>query len=80
MIKRKDVIPGTNITVVKLMPNGSFAGPSVKEALDYGERFTVLSKPFSSGPLNLVKVKRDKTGESLDVLYAFTVCFCSLSK
>jgi len=79
MIKRKDILPRTAINVVKLMPSGSHAGPAFRGVLEFGERLIILTKPFSVGPLNLVNVEREKTGECFDVIYAFVTNFCSLA-
>ena len=79
MIKRKDILPRTAINVGKLLPTGCFAGPSVRCVLEFGERLIILTKPFSVGPLNLVNVEREKTGECFDVIYAFVTNFCSLA-
>jgi len=79
MVKRKDIVRGTAVYVVKLMPSGSHAGPAFRGVLEFGERLIILTKPFSVGNLNLVNVEREKTGECFDVIYAFVTNFCSLA-
>jgi hypothetical protein len=77
MVKREMVVPGTQLQVSKVPPGP--AGPSFAGKFAQHERLTVTSRPFTSGGLNLVKVKREKTGDDIEVMYAFVTNYCRLS-
>lgn len=76
MVKRDKVIPGTIVQVNKLPPGPP--GPRFTGKFAMHERLDIQSKPFSSGGLNLVKVKREKTDQAIEVYYAFITNFCRL--
>lgn len=78
MVKRDKVVPGTIIQVVK--PTPGQPGPRFQGKLALHERLEVVGEPFSVGGLNLVRVKRLRTNETFDLLYAFVTGFCSLAK
>lgn len=78
MVKREAVVPGTLIQVVKLIPGQP--GPRFLGRLGVNERLEVLSLPFSQGGMNLVRVKRLKTEEVFEAMYAFVTNFCKVPK
>lgn len=80
MVKREDIKAGTLIKVVKEMPGTGKPGPSFNGKLGLHERLEVLSKPGGRRGINLVKVRRRKTGEEFEALYAFVTNFCSVDK
>lgn len=76
MVKREQIKRDAVVKVTKQMPGSGQPGPRV-DAIDVGEELVVQGCPFSSGGMNLVKVKRKSTGETVDVLYAFVTNFCN---
>jgi hypothetical protein len=80
MVKREDIKPGQVVKVVKEMPGSGKPGPSFSGKLGLHERLEVLSKPGGRGGVNLVKVRRRKTSEEFEALYAFVTNFCSVDK
>ena len=80
MVKREDIKPGLVIKVVKEMPGSGKPGPSFSGKLGLHEKLEVLTKPGARGGINLVQVKRRKTQEVVELLYAFVTNFCSVVK
>lgn len=80
MVKREAIQADAEIQITKAMPGSGRPGPRFAGVLDVGEILVVQGKPFSSGGLNLVKVKRKKTGEVFDALYAFVTNFCKIAE
>lgn len=78
MVKREHIKAGALVKVVKLMPVGSAAGPAFKGTLGMHERLEIRGTPISRGPMNLVSVKRRKTGEVVELIYAFITNYCKL--
>lgn len=76
MVKRDKVIPGTVVQVVKLPPGP--AGPKFTGKFALHEKLDIMSKPFSSGGMHLVKVRREKNGATFDVMYAFITNYCRM--
>jgi hypothetical protein len=62
------------------MPGSGKPGPSFNGKLGLHERLEVMTKPYARGGVNLVKVKRRKTSEEVEVLYAYVTNFCSVAK
>ncbi len=76
MVKREMVVPNMVIQVSKAMPGSP--GPKFHGKLGIHERLLILSKPRQEGGLNLVNVRREKTGEDFEVMYAFITNYCKL--
>ena len=79
MVKREDIKQGNVVKVVKEMPGSGRPGQTFTGKLGLHERLDILGAPFSRGGLNLVKVRRRKTGESVDLMYAYVTVFCRLA-
>lgn len=80
MVKREDVKPHTFIIVKKAMPGNGRPGPDFTGKLEVGERLEVLGFPHSRGGMNLVRLCRCKTKETVVLLYAFVTNFCGVAK
>lgn len=80
MVKREDIKPGVVVKVVKAMPGNGKPGPSFDGKLGLNEKLELMGTPTSSGGLNLVKVKRTKTGAVTELMYAFITNFCKVVK
>lgn len=78
MVKREFIKSGTIIQIRKQPPE--HAGPEYRGKLARYEKLEVTGPPRTNGGLNLVQVKRLRTDEVFDVLYAFVTNFCSLAK
>lgn len=78
MVKRDAIKAEVEIEIAKAMPGNGRPGPRFAGTLEVGEVLVVQSKPFSSGGLNLVKVRRKTTGETFDAIYAFVTNYCKL--
>jgi hypothetical protein len=78
MVKREDIKPGVLVKVTKEMPGSGKPGPSFSGKLGLHERLEVLTKPGSKGGLNLVKVRRRKTSEEVELMYAYITNFCTV--
>lgn len=74
MVKREQVVPGFVVQVNKLPPGPP--GPRFTGKFALHEKLDVQSKPYSQGGLNLVKVKREKTDQVIELYYAFITNFC----
>lgn len=78
MVKRDAIKPDVVVKVTKLMPGDGKPGPRFTGKLALHERLVVVGPPFSTGGMNLVKVRRKRTGEVVDFLYAFITNFCKV--
>lgn len=78
MVKREHIKSGTIIQIRK--PPPEHPGPSFRGKLATFEKLEVVGPPRTSGGLNLVQVKRLRTEEIFDVLYAFVTNFCTLAQ
>ena len=76
MVKRDKVVPGTVVQVIKLPPGP--AGPNFTGKFALHEKLDIISKPFSSGGMHLVKVRREKNDATFDVMYAFITNYCRM--
>lgn len=74
MVKRDRLIKGAVIQVTKVPPGQP--GPRFQGKLGLHEKLEVVAPPFSEGGLNLVRLKRLKTGEVFEAMYAFCTNFC----
>jgi hypothetical protein len=76
MVKREYLTPGALVKVAKKVAPTAMPGPNFNGTLGLNERLEVITPPRTVGGTNLVTVKRRKTGEEFDALYAFITCFC----
>ena len=76
MVKREDVKPGFVIKVVKQMPGSGTPGPTFKGKIGINEKLEILTVPMNRGGMNIVRLRRRKTGETVEFLYAFVTNYC----